>query len=193
MAKDKKPTVIKSVLDKKSARKNANTEMGDAEFADVFVKPNDVVADPVTGTAVKAKALTVYKSLSGNIKMPIYILNQRGEDVKVYAHFKEGTLTTADPQYIKQLDEKIAEYDEQEVPLKQRDVVTEEQYLSIVSPDKLYVPYKDGKLHLSRVKEGLKFAESKGWVPDYSEVLHINLTKKGKVRSGALSAGSAGG
>lgn len=186
MAKKKTPEISVPKVNKEQKITPGN----EPDAAEQVKKDPEIVADPSTGKAVKAKALTIFKSRE-NIKQPIYITDKRGERVKVYAHFKEGTLATADKEYISALQAIIDKYDEEGVDLIKRDILTEEQFLSLTSPEKLYVPYKGRQLHLTRVTEALEFAESKGWVPDFSEVLHV-YTKKGKVRSGALSAGAAG-
>lgn len=195
MAKGKKPTVETGAAAVKGkapkVEKPTAGEQGGEGLINSTAPPPETVMDPATGNAAKAKALVVFKSLETNKKLPLYIKDKRGDEVKVYAHFKENTLATADDQYINHFNGMIAEYGKNETPLKQREVLTEEQYLSIVSPEKLYVPYHGNKLHLSRVTEGLEFAESKGWVPDYAEVIIVQ-SKKSRVRSGSISAGSAG-
>jgi hypothetical protein len=197
--KIKVPAQVTKTGKKNSASKEpfGDSINGPADESAVKVQPMEkvtektVVPDPVTGEAVEKGKIQIFKSIYINSKVKVYVPNKRKEIVKVYVPVKENTISTANADIIAELKKIMDEYDELGTPLKQRHVLTEKQYYSITSPEKLYVPYKGNKLHINRVEEGLAVAEKHGWVPDFTEIVHIE-DKKSRVRRGALSAGSAG-
>lgn len=130
----------------------------------------------------------VFKCLySGNYKLSFYNQNAKGETVKVYAVFTNHTCITEDKFLIEKLNA-IMET-ESEIEAKRKTVLTENEFLSITSPEKLYINYKGMNIHIDNVRAGLEVAEENGWEPVEETKLNIGISKSRIVRGGA-SAGA---
>lgn len=130
----------------------------------------------------------VYKCLySGNYKLSFYNQNAKGETVKVYAVFNNHTCITEDKFLIEKLNA-IMET-ESELDAKRKTILTENEFLSITSPEKLYINYKGMNIHIDNVRAGLEIAEKNGWEPISDTKLNIGISKSRIVRGGA-SAGA---
>lgn len=132
----------------------------------------------------------VYKSLQqGVMSLPIFVKDKSGNEVKRYARFNKNTLRTSDPQEIAELD-RIYEED-RNLPVKNRRILSEDEFLSVTSPDSLYVEVEGEKIHISQIREAVKIARTNGWTPSETEVIIINENKS-KIIRGGTSAGIGG-
>jgi hypothetical protein len=150
-----------------------------------------VTTEPVTAAPVqtpKKPKGKVYKSLySGLYKLSFYDKNPKGEVVKKFAAFNNNTLITDDKFLIERLDERMKE--EKDLPVKQKSILSETEFLKITSPEKLYIEYRGKSIHIEQVREGLEIAEKHGWEPKTEDKLNIGISKSRIVRGGA-SAGA---
>lgn len=151
------------------------------------ITPEDSI---VTETEYPQGENRVYKSLQqGVISLPVIVKDKFGNEVKRYARFNKNTFRTNDPQEIAELD-RIYEEDKN-LPIKNRRVLSEDEFLSVTSPDSLYVEVEGEKIHISQVREAVKIARSHGWTPSDTEVIIIN-DNKNKIIRGGTSAGIGG-
>ena len=136
----------------------------------------------------KKPAPKIYKTLhSGVMKIPIWVKDGKGEPVKKYPEFKNHTLIVFEPDVQAALDKRMEEQSDLEI--KNRDILTEDDFYSVTSPERLYINYNGVNVHISDVRKGLAIAENNGWKPEYREVVETGHSRS-KVQRGDIGAGS---
>ncbi|HRK00910.1 MAG TPA: hypothetical protein PL089_14970 [Ignavibacteria bacterium] len=185
----KKEVLIAQSEDEDIVLENNDEGVQDLDSADLVAQSEDeelIQSDPV----VSNSEYRVYKSLQqGLVSLPIIVKDKFGNEVKKYVRFNKNTLRTNDLQEIAELD-RIYEED-RNLPVKNRRVLSQDEFLSVTSPDSLYVEVDGEKIHISQVREAVKIARANGWTPTETEVIIIN-NNKSKIIRGGTSAGIGG-
>lgn len=181
-----------------STKNNKPDKPKDQHSLKVQEKSKDINEDIETVTEKNTKETSipgkkkptpkVYKTLhSGVQKIPVWIKDSKGELVKKYPEFKNHTLIVFDPDIQKALDKRME--DQADLDTKEKDVMTEDEFYSVTSPERLYINYNGVNVHISDVRKGLAIAEDNGWKPEYREVIETGHTRS-KVGRGDFGAGS---
>jgi hypothetical protein len=133
------------------------------------------------GTKEVVSKVKIYKSLFGNSKLKI----EPGK----YINVKEYTISSSDKEEIAFLEQR-RQY-EKDLPVRQKTVLTEDEYYSIKSPEKLFINYKGKQMHIAEVRDGLNYAEENGWEAEYRDIETISETKSRVKKSDmGITAGS---
>ena len=131
--------------------------------------------------AGKKNNIVVYKTLIAGTRVKI----SPGH----YIPAKDSTISTSDPEEIKFLADRRKE--EQDLPVRMKSILTEDEFYSVKSPEKLYITYNGKALHITEVREGLDIAVENGWVPEYRDIDHAVDTKsRVKKSDSGITAGS---
>jgi len=133
----------------------------------------------------------VYKCLhTGTRKFPIGVRTRSGEEIKRYATFNNGTLLTEDAEEIEALDALIKKEQRLKVPIRNRMVLTEDEYTASVKPERLFVEIDGKDVHISDLRKAYQFAIENGMEFGNAEIVVVK--PKSKVSRGGTSAGAGG-
>lgn len=179
----------KKGADTKSAGKKGAEE--NQQGAEVKTNAPGTDAPAPKGKAKKEPKLFIYCSRYGNLRQPVVVEGKNGTEKK-YAQFRDNKYSTADKDIAAALENIIAVDEEAGKPLDQRNVLTEDQYFEMVSPERLWVPYDGENYHISVIRAALDFAVEKGYELKAEQKIIIQGTHSRVRAGGAISAGSIG-
>lgn len=122
-----------------------------------------------------------YKTVSNGDSV-FSLMDENG--VKKSVVFKKGMLQTTDQKVI-DLIEAVRTKQESEGVLKQNySFLTDEEYMEMVSPESMYVTYKDRPIHVRHIRKGLNIAEKHGWKPEEDNTI---VVEKSNVSKGLMT------
>ena len=143
------------------------------------------LAEIIAGKKSNIGEWKIYKTITpGVTPIPVMINNK-----KRYLRFDKHVYRT---QYIDEqtaLEAILAEDVNQ--PINRRRVLTEDEFLSHTSPEKMYMEIDGMNLHITEVREAVKVAKKNGWKPT-GKVIHILSDAKSKISQGGRSSGTGG-
>lgn len=125
---------------------------------------------------------------SGGYKIPIIVRNKFREEVKRYITFKNNTYMTDDAQEIEKLTEIMETETENLVPIKNRKVLSEDEFIAHTTPEKLYLEIDGEMIHISDLRTAYRFAKENG--VKFTAKDKVILAKPvSKISRGGASAG----
>lgn len=149
-----------------------------------FPNPPDETPAPEVPEVVADEYKTYKTIYMGVVPIPVII-----NDKKRYLQFDKHTYRTKDVDEQNALDE-IWKADKLK-PIKDRKVLTEDEFLEHTSPERVYMEIDGENLHIGEIREAVQVARKNGWKPTGKKVF-ITPSTKSKISQGGRNASSGG-